>query len=80
MGKGKGVDLERFPAGCPRCKVPAGYACRNYKGQNKQTCTERFAAVERVEEGLSEDLTQGELFGPDAVGPYPHPPAGSGGA
>lgn len=26
---------------CPNCKAPAGERCRNYKGQNKQACTER---------------------------------------
>lgn len=30
---------------CQRCRVPAGQPCRNYRGQNKQTCPTRGLSV-----------------------------------
>jgi hypothetical protein len=32
-------------APCPHCRVPAGEKCKNYRGQNKQTCPDRGRPV-----------------------------------
>lgn len=36
---------------CPRCRAPAGTKCRNYRGQNKQSCPERSGGKQKAAKG-----------------------------
>lgn len=53
---------------CPACRAPAGVKCRNYKGQNKQTCPARGkpALPSAEEKAEARKSVQGDLFGGQA--------------
>lgn len=67
-------DDPALAVACPACRAEAGAKCRNYRGQNKQTCGTRIYANIRAEATGATEQQQGYLFPPDAPG------AGGGGS
>lgn len=65
MKRKQAEDSGAFGVVCPKCRAPVGAACRNYRGQNKQTCGERIYAEIRAANEQATEPEQGYLFPPD---------------